>query len=68
MTLFLTHWIITINGKMGGGAVSYWHTTAKDRNNWLKTIFFAGENTSVLISDLNKNENIKLKIKPDSKY
>ncbi len=29
--------------------ISYWHTTAKDRNNLLKTIFFNGENTSVLI-------------------
>ncbi len=28
------------------GDISYWHTT---RNNWLKPIFLAGENTSVLI-------------------
>ncbi len=29
--------------------ISYWHTTAKDRNNWLKKHFVADENASVLI-------------------
>ncbi len=28
--------------------ISYWHTPAKDGNNWLKP-FLAAENTSVLI-------------------
>ncbi len=29
--------------------ISYWHTTAKDKNYWLKTIFFfVGENTNGL--------------------
>ncbi len=47
----ISHWIITINWKNEclEMYISYWHTTAKDRNNLLKTIFFDGENTSVLL-------------------
>ncbi len=29
--------------------ISYWHTTAKDRNNWLETIFSWWKDSSVLI-------------------
>ncbi len=34
-----SHWIVTINGKMNVWNISYWHTTAKDRNYWLKPFF-----------------------------
>ncbi len=47
-----SHWIITINGKMNVWKcklIFLTDTLQQKRNNWLKTIFLAAENTSVLI-------------------